>query len=197
MKAAETGDTEYDLRAKRLEKCDETRKFLQNLYASLVERDRMVLQGKMNEIFHDIIGGRELANIELTEDFGVRVNELLPDGGIRGLAKSGSQSQINCLSFILSIIAIAEDNLTRTTQIYSTGGVYPLILDSPFGVLAAYRKKVAHSLAKFANQLIVLVAPQQWDASIEGELKDQIKKKVLFLLFGTTKNGNYYSVCSW
>jgi DNA sulfur modification protein DndD len=176
----ETENKIYMVRNKRLDLCIKTNDFLKELYDSLVNRDRVILKKKINAIFQDIIAGREDANIELEDDFRLRVNKRLHDGAIRPLARSGAESQITCIAFILSVITIAKKNLEEPGNIFSRGGEYPLILDSPFGVLAEYRKKVASTLAKFSNQLTILVAPQQWDHNIEQELDSFIGKRYVF-----------------
>jgi len=184
LKTVEQGNQQYQSRLQRLQYCDSVINFLGDLYSSLVDRDRAKLGSQINDIFRTIISGREDAHIELNKDFELKVLVRYPDGLIQYLPRSGSQAQLTCLSFILSVIKIARENLQDTKNPFKRGGEYPLVLDSPFGVLSnTYRKAVAHHLPLFINQLIILVAPQQWDQEMENEMSSSIGKKWVFKRF--------------
>lgn len=165
----------------RLQTCEKVANFIDELHQSLIHRDRKMLWERMNKIFRGIIREREDATIELNDDFELSVRVLLPDGGSKQLPKSGAQMQITCLSFIASIVAIAKENMDGDRGSFKRGGLYPLVLDSPFGVMDPdYRKHVANQLPQFAEQIIILVAPQQWDKNIEEEMRDYIGKRYVF-----------------
>ena len=163
----------------RLQRCEKVADFIDELHKSLIHRDRKVLCDRMNEIFQGIVKGREDAFIELNDNFELNVRVKLPDGGTKLLPKGAAQMQITCLSFIASVVAIAKENMDN--EGFSRGGLYPLVLDSPFGVMGPdYRKHVADKLPQFAEQIIILVAPQQWDKDIEEGMGDYIGKRYVF-----------------
>lgn len=188
LKTVEQGNQQYQSRFQRLQYCESVIIFLGELYNSLVDRDRIKLGSQINEIFKTIISGRENAHIELNKDFELKVLVRYPDGVVQYLPRSGSQAQLTCLSFILSVIKIARENLQDVKNPFKRGGEYPLVLDSPFGVLSnSYRKAVAHHLPLFINQLVVLVAPQQWDQEMENEMKASIGKRYVFKRFAAER----------
>ena len=165
----------------RLQVCEKAANFIDELHQSLMHRDRRKLWERMNKIFGGIIREREDATIDLNDDFELSVRVLLPDGGSKPLPKSGAQMQITCLSFIASVVAIAKENMDGEEGSFKRGGLYPLLLDSPFGVMDPdYRKHVANQLPQFAEQITILVAPQQWDKNIEEEMRDYIGKRYVF-----------------
>ena len=164
----------------RLQKCEKAADFIDELHQSLIHRDRKVLCNRMNEIFQGIVRGREDAFIELNDNFEINVRVQLPDGGSKLLSKSGAQMQITCLSFIASVVAIAKENM-GSEGFFKRGGLYPLVLDSPFGVMGPdYRKHVACKLPQFAEQIIILIAPQQWDKNVEEGMENCIGKRYVF-----------------
>ena len=61
---------------------------------------------------------------------------------------------------------------------------FTIVMDSPFGSLdEIYRRQVAKSIPKLANQLIILVTKTQWRGEVQEEVKvqknvDNIKKAV-------------------
>ncbi|MFC1876242.1 AAA family ATPase [Thermodesulfobacteriota bacterium] len=176
-----TSNKKHEIAKKRLSICRNVTKFLEDLHYSLMQRDRIDLEKKMNNIFKEAISGRENAFIELSSEFEMSVKKIMEDGGTKILPKSGAQSQITCLSFITSIIQLAKENLNKPNNMFVRGGLYPLVLDSPFGVMAEdYRKRATKMLTDNTYQLVILVAPQQWDESIEKELTEHIGYRYIF-----------------
>ena len=172
-------NTKNRIAKSRLQECEKVADFIEELHQALIHRDRKVLCNRMNEIFQGIVRGREDAFIELNDNFELNVRVKLPDGGTKLLPKGAAQMQITCLSFIASVVAIAKENMDN--EGFSRGGLYPLVLDSPFGVMGPdYRKHVADKLPQFAEQIIILVAPQQWDKDIEEGMGDYIGKRYVF-----------------
>lgn len=176
-------NSKHALAQKRLSLCEKAAQFIDELHQTLIQRDRKVLCDRMNKIFKEIMAGREDAEINLNADFELTVRVKMSDGGIKILPKGGAQMQITCLSFIASVVAIAKENMEKE-GVFERGGIYPLVLDSPFGVMAHdYRKRVSRKLVEFAEQIIILVAPQQWDKYIEQELEPYISKRYIFQRF--------------
>ena len=58
------------------------------------------------------------------------------------------------------------------------GGIYPLVLDSPYGDLdSEYRVDVTKMLPVLSEQVIVMVSSGQWNDSMENVVKNNIGKK--------------------
>ena len=175
----ETTNIQHAIAREREKVCEGAIHFLVDLHKALIHRDREVLSERMNKIFKEII--REETFIELTNDFEMIVKKITEDGGIRILPRSGAQSQITSLAFIASIIITAKENLDKGSKFFCRGGKYPLVLDSPFGTMAPpYRKKVSEKLPHFAEQIVILVAQQQWGPEIEQGLGKNINKRYYF-----------------
>jgi DNA sulfur modification protein DndD len=63
------------------------------------------------------------------------------------------------------------------------GGVYPLVMDSPFGSLEDdYRQKVASWIPKLASQVIVLVSKTQWRNEVETAVRPRIGREYVLQL---------------
>ena len=109
----------------------------------------------------------------------------------RSVAKSTGESQITSLSFIGSIADYArnfskEDGINKLLGF--EGGIYPIIMDSPFGNLDDnYRESVAQGIPKLAEQIVVIVSKSQGQGIVLNELKPRIDKAYL-LSFQTTKD---------
>ncbi|EAZ93261.1 hypothetical protein CY0110_15737 [Crocosphaera chwakensis CCY0110] len=57
-------------------------------------------------------------------------------------------------------------------------------MDSPFGSLdEIYRRQVAKSIPKLANQLIILVTKTQWRGEVQGETKNYIGKEYVLVYY--------------
>ena len=70
-----------------------------------------------------------------------------------------------------------EPYLLRLAQIKTvvkglSGSVYPLVIDSPFGSLSAFREGIARNITELAPQVIIFVSPKQYDSDVERALKD-------------------------
>jgi DNA sulfur modification protein DndD len=82
------------------------------------------------------------------------------------------------LSFISSLIAKSkEQHLKDKKGSLFQGGLYPLVMDSPFGNLGKeYRRQVAMNIPKLADQVILLVSDSQWDDSVEKTTISKVGK---------------------
>ena len=59
----------------------------------------------------------------------------------------------------------------------SDGGIYPLVLDAPYGDLDnEYRLDFTKMLPVLSEQIIVMVSSGQWNSKIEDVVKDRIGK---------------------
>ncbi len=59
---------------------------------------------------------------------------------------------------------------------------FPIIMDSPFGSLdEIYRRQIAKSIPKLANQLVVLVTKTQWRNEVEKEINSYINKQYILV----------------
>ena len=130
---------------------------------------RQSVNDRVNETFQKIIAKAYYA--EITEDYGLRI--LKDVGGQESVvAKSTGERQIASLSFISSLVSLALERYeSGEDAIYFKGGIYPMIMDSPFGALdPTYQQRVSRVLPEMGEQIIVLVTESQWSGEVAGEM---------------------------
>jgi DNA sulfur modification protein DndD len=118
------------------------------------------------------------------------------------VAASTGENQILSLSFIGGIIDRVREWSQKNSLMGFDSGTFPIVMDSPFGSLdEIYRRQVAKSLPKLANQLVILVTKTQWRGEVEEETTRFIGKEYV-LVYNSPKpdceedsieiNGNSY-----
>lgn len=129
---------------------------------------------------------------EITDEFELRIRQRVGDQWTE-LSKGTGETQIASLAFIGSLVAIARERYEKDTESsYFTGGIYPIVMDSPFGALDDdHRRQVARLIPDLGNQVIVLVTDSQWGGPVESEM-DGIAGAMYTLDFDDgTGDGNY------
>ncbi len=100
------------------------------------------------------------------------------------VAASTGENQILSLSFIGGIIDSVRKWSHKNTLMGPDSSTFPIVMDSPFGSLdEIYRRQVAKSIPKLANQLIILVTKTQWRGEVQGETKDYIGKEYVLVYY--------------
>lgn len=103
------------------------------------------------------------------------------------VAASTGENQILSLSFIASIIDKVRDWSTkRKILTVPDSSTFPIVMDSPFGSLdETYRRRIAQTLPKLANQLIVLVTKTQWRGEVESEITERIGREYVLTYYSS------------
>jgi DNA sulfur modification protein DndD len=160
---------------------------------------RLSLEEKVIEIFNSISFTPYLPRI--SEDY--QLNLIENTSGIAvPVAASTGENQILSLSFIGGIIDRVREWSQKNSLMGFDSGTFPIVMDSPFGSLdEIYRRQVAKSLPKLANQLVILVTKTQWRGEVEEETTRFIGKEYV-LVYNSPKpdceedsieiNGNSY-----
>ena len=159
--------------AKRRQKvANEARDSLEETFEEYQDTVRDAVNEKVNEIFRDIIAKDYY--VEITESYKMRVKKDVGEKDSVSVAKSTGERQVASLSFIASLIQIAKERYeSQEDAAYFTGGIYPIIMDSPFGYLdPEYQRKVSDTMPKMAEQVIVLVTDSQWSEEVREEMED-------------------------
>lgn len=157
---------------KQLKFAEETKRVISELYESLTNKVRLDLSRKVDTVFRSIIKKEFWA--EISEDFALTIYKKV--GGFKTPVshKSTGENQVTSLSFISSIVNICKENL-RDNQKFSQGGIFPIVMDSPFGALdPEYRSHVAEMVPELAEQVILMVSDSQWSTEVEEKLKSKI-----------------------
>lgn len=142
-------------------------------FDKLKNKVRQLSNEKIKETFGSI-ASKELT-AEVTEDFELKIWQDV--GGERvEVDKSTGERQIASLAFVGSLVDIARERYESDGDSeYFTGGIYPLVMDSPFGALdKSHRRQVSRVIPELANQIIVLATDSQWDGPVEEEMAPKV-----------------------
>jgi len=103
------------------------------------------------------------------------------------VAASTGENQILSLSFIASIIdRVGEWSEKRKMLLVPDSSTFPIVMDSPFGSLdEVSRRRIAKTIPKLANQLIVLVSKTQWRGEVEEEITARIGREYVLTYYSS------------
>jgi len=142
---------------------------LDRAFEDLKNKVRKLSNQKIRDTFGSI-ASKDLT-AEITEDFELKIWQSV--GGERvEVDKSTGERQIASLAFIGSLVAIARRQYEADSESeYFTGGIYPLVMDSPFGALdMEHRREVSRVIPELANQVVVFATDSQWKGPVEEEM---------------------------
>ena len=117
---------------------------------------------------------------EVTKTFEVQLKKSVGGEDI-AVAKGQGENQLLSLSFVGALARLARDRYDQRSgqpgnQLFSyQGGIYPVVMDSPFGALDEnYRKEVAHVIPSLAPQVVLFVSRAQGAGVVRSELEARI-----------------------
>ncbi|MGL5936097.1 MAG: AAA family ATPase [Cetobacterium sp.] len=131
------------------------------------------LKNKIEEVYSKI--NKKGYKVELTKKFEFKVFDT--DGKEVGMSKGESKNK--ALSFIGGLVAYAKElnKEKNKSALDSNGGIYPLVLDAPYGDLDnEYRLDFTKKLPELSEQIIVMVSSGQWNSFIQEVIQDRIGK---------------------
>jgi DNA sulfur modification protein DndD len=165
----------------RMSKAEEISNVLINLREALANQVRTDLSDKVNMTFKSIIRKPVEAIIDL--DYRLQVLKKTAEGEEYVVhEQSTGERQVTSLSFIASIIALAKQKHEGGKSQFFQGGLYPLVMDSPFGSLDDdYREKVARGVSQLAEQVIIFVSNSQWNGRVKTACQDRVGKSYQLL----------------
>lgn len=107
--------------------------------------------------------------------------ELYNQDGVIQTQLSGSERKNKALAFVGGLIMCAKElRKNKSIDAGIEGGVYPLVLDGPFGELDdRYRIEIAEIIPELSDQVIIMVNSGQWSTAQEKALKNKIGKKYI------------------
>lgn len=170
---AQTEAKEADLARIRMQSSATVRKELQETYQEFQQTVREHADERVSETFESVISGNFEARI--TEEFGLEVYDPNYDTPLP-VNKSRGQRQVASLSFIGSLVDLARQRYEDDEDYkYFSGGIYPVVMDSPFGALDnEHRRMVSRTVAQLADQVIVMATDSQWEGPVREELSAHI-----------------------
>lgn len=149
---------------------------------------REKLSQRVNETFQKILQKDYWAEID--EHYRLQTFKEIPGHGSHLVKeKSTGEGQVTSLSFIGSIVSMAKEK-RATEQTFFKSGVFPIIMDSPFGNMdPTYKEAIAKYLPELAEQIIILVSTSQWKGEVERECTPRVGAHIS-LIYHAPKVGN-------
>lgn len=166
---AEDEQREADLARKRMQAAKAVEKELETYYNQFQQSIRKRANDHVDKTF-DKVATRDYKAV-ITESFELKIRDRYHGTPIE-VDKSRGERQIASLSFIGSLVDIAREQYEsdKDTE-YFDGGVYPILMDSPFGALDnEHRTEVSKILPMLADQVIILVTDSQWEGPVEKSM---------------------------
>jgi len=160
---------------KKLEIAEELAQIIGSVHEALSNQTREKLSSRVNETFRKIILADYWAEIDA--DYKLQIFKNIPGYGPHPVSgKSTGQSQITSLSFIGSIVSIAKQQHEEGAQ-YFKGGVFPIVMDSPYGSLDDESKElIAKYIPELADQIILMATSSQWKGPVEQGCRPYVRK---------------------
>jgi DNA sulfur modification protein DndD len=160
---------------RRLKLAEEVKRVLDTLYTALAEQVRDRLSKKVDETFKAIM--RKPYWAEISKDYTLEIYKSIGSEKQLVYEKSTGESQVTSLAFVGSIVSLAKERAGADTENFR-GGVFPIVMDSPFGALDAdYRQKIADYIPELAEQVIIMVSTSQWKGEVETQVRHRMARE--------------------
>lgn len=149
------------------------REELEAKFEAYQNRVREQVDEKVKDIFDDIISKNYWT--EIGEDYSLEVYKEV--GGRDELAStvptSTGERQVASLAFIGALTYLTREQYkSNQDNVYFQGGVYPMVMDAPFGYLGTeYQRGVSQKIPTLSDQVVVLVTEPQWEAEVREHLE--------------------------
>ncbi len=144
---------------------------------------RLQLEKRVQEIF------REISFTPYIPKFSNKYELMLVEntaGLEMPVAASTGENQILSLSFISSIIDRVREWNEKKMLMIPDSSTFPMVMDSPFGSLdEIYRRQIAKTIPKLANQLVVLVTNTQWRGEVEVEMAGRVGREYVLTYYSS------------
>ncbi|MEZ3170157.1 AAA family ATPase [Halorubrum sp. RMP-47] len=166
---------EENQKAQLARKRAQTAAYLQSqistLFKQYQDEVRQNVNERVNEIFQDIIAKNYYAKI--SDDYTLQILKDVGETSEISVAQSQGERQVASLSFIATLISLARERYESDEDAtYFKGGIYPMIMDSPFGTLdPTYQERVSGMLPEMAQQVVVMVTQSQWSEAVANEME--------------------------
>lgn len=173
---AEKAQEKEELIQRRSDACLETVDILEKMYGLYTEKTRKELEEEVGKIYSDII--RKPYWAEISADYRLNIKKRVGDQ-VKSFGMSTGERQVASLSFIGGLVNKAREQSKKPKSDLSfNGGIYPIVMDSPFGILdPEYREKVSFGIPKLSDQIVVLVSDTQWRGEVEESMRSRIGKE--------------------
>jgi DNA sulfur modification protein DndD len=122
----------------------------------------------------------------LNDSFHLELTKSIGDGDA-SVARSTGENQILSLAFVGAVAEHARDRFREAKgngggdgTLSFQGGIYPVVMDSPFGSLDEnYQRQIARAIPELAPQVIVLVSKSQGLSVVQDELLPRVGREAV------------------
>ncbi|MFC2073788.1 AAA family ATPase [Campylobacterota bacterium] len=162
---------EVTLLRDRISFCESAVTMLEEKNQEEIESIRQELSRRLEARFDSMLHSEKKAHLD--ESFRLMV----VDKDNHESGKSRGEAKLISLVFISTLIELAkEKEEARDSDNLSTGaGIYPIVVDSPYGEFdAVYKKTISRALKELSPQVIILLNQEQWNEEIENEFSDSL-----------------------
>jgi len=149
------------------------REELEAKFEAYQDQVREQVDEKVKDIFDEIISKNYWT--EISEDYSLDVFKEV--GGrselVSAVPTSTGERQVASLAFIGALTYLTREQYkSNQDNVYFQGGVYPMVMDAPFGYLGTeYQRGVSQQIPTLADQVVVLVTEPQWEAEVKEHLE--------------------------
>lgn len=189
----ETASRAANLIKRRQEIVKEAQGFLEKLYIIRADQVRLEIDTRIKDIYQNISFKHYWP--ELEESFELVLKSSMGQDKVAfDVGKSTGENQILSLAFIGAIADYARalenrSQKSRRSSIGFRGGIYPLIIDSPFGQLDGSPKlHLAENLPRLADQLLIVVTQDKGLDAYNEKMREKSGK--VFILNWFTRKRN-------
>ena len=174
----------HSLVVRRISAANNVAKVFNELNDYFTDQVRNNLSERVSDTFRQII--RKNVRAYISEDFQLKIEKQSKHGDIEAKEQSTGEKQVTSLSFISSIISLAKEKHEQRGKFFK-GGLYPLVMDSPFGALDDdYRYKVAEQVSNLADQVIIFVSNSQWSGNVKEACSSRVGNSYRLIHHATT-----------
>lgn len=196
LEAARAQNEQAELAKRRVRAAREARELFEEILKLRTEEVRSQLDDRLKQLYAEISFKPYVpelrSNFQLDLTYGAVPEQLV--------AKSTGENQILSLAFVGALAERArERNLEAKRSggdgmLSFQGGIYPIVMDSPFGSLdESYQKQVARAIPALAPQVVIFVSKSQGLNAVRDELAPRVGKEYVDVYY-TPKAGASESI---
>lgn len=177
---------------RRMQTAQYLRDRIVQIYEGAQNKVRQSVNDRVNDIYQGI----------LTKDYFIRVNEeykLEFRQAVKGnpdqtVPVSTGERQVASLSFVASLVSLARERYeSEQDSAYFSGGIYPVVMDSPFGALdPEYQEEVSRMVPEMSDQVVVMLTDSQWSDEVSSEMGPRAGREYELVYHPSEEDGTEY-----
>ncbi len=164
------------LAKKRYQVSKQAQQKIEEIYSKITHKVREEMQTVVGDLYTQFINKPFWA--EISDNYELEIYKKVGEDKIK-VSMSTGERQVASLAFIGGLVGIAKDRYDKKRDAkYFKGGIYPIVMDAPFGYLdEEYRKQIAIGIPKMSDQVIIFVTSSQWTGEVEKAMLHRAGKQ--------------------